>query len=111
RVSTPNNPTETPTNPGTTKRTGVLRRLTIWFLLLATWEASYRLIGWRPWLFPAPSHVLDAIVNLIGVLPQTRFGDAVSRGWPLAISRPLPTESPGSPLLQAILISAFRLCL
>jgi NitT/TauT family transport system permease protein len=108
--TTPSKPkVTTPTTPPRTRRTGVLRRLTIWLLLLATWEASYRLIGWRPWLFPAPSHVLDAIVDLIGFVPHTRFGDAISRGWPLAISRPLPSESAASPLLQAILVSAFRL--
>jgi NitT/TauT family transport system permease protein len=94
-----------------TKLIGVLRRATIWFLLLATWEASYRLIGWRPWLFPAPSHVLDAIVNLIGIVPQTRFGDPIIAGWPLASSGQIAGTPFASALLSAVLISAARLAL
>src|SRR4051794_24776877 len=97
---TPPTNLEPPTRRRRTKLTGVLRRLTIWALLLATWEASYRLIGWRPWLFPAPSHVLDAIVNLIGIVPQTRFGDAVTPGWPLASSRQIQSAAIASPLLS-----------
>jgi NitT/TauT family transport system permease protein len=35
--------------------------------LLGGWEGAYRLVGWKPWLFPAPSHVLAALVAMLGV--------------------------------------------
>ena len=48
-----------------TKNAGL--RLLIWVALIGAWEAAFRLIGWRPWVFPAPSHVLDALVAMLGV--------------------------------------------
>jgi NitT/TauT family transport system permease protein len=60
---------------------GSLKRLTIWLLLIATWEAAYRVIQWAPITFPAPSHVLDGTLALLQI--QTRFGEPVSTpGWP-----------------------------
>lgn len=62
-------------------------------MLLATWEAAYRLVGWDPAKFPAPSHVLDAAGSMLD-------GDA----------------APGaafswreSPLLEALAVSSLRL--
>jgi NitT/TauT family transport system permease protein len=46
---------------------GSLRNVTIWLILLATWEAAFRVIGWRDYLFPAPSHVLDSLAHLLGI--------------------------------------------
>src|SRR4051812_7340526 len=60
--------------------TGSLTRLTIWVLLLATWEAAYRVVDWKPWVFPAPSHVLDASLGMLNI--QTRFGAPLDPRWP-----------------------------
>jgi len=59
-------------------------------LLLTTWEAAYRLTafdrktnpnGWKDWVFPAPSHVVDAFANMLNL--RTAFGKPVSTpGWP-----------------------------
>jgi NitT/TauT family transport system permease protein len=79
-------------------------------MLLATWEAAYRAIGWREWVFPAPSHVLDATLGMLNV--RTAFGEPVGPGWPWPKeSGPLRTLAPSyqSPLVQALGISALRL--
>jgi NitT/TauT family transport system permease protein len=52
----------------------------IWIMLLAAWETAYRVIGWRDYIFPAPSHVLDATLSLLNL--NTAFGDPVHPGWP-----------------------------
>ena len=49
-------------------------------MLLATWEAAYRVVGWREWIFPAPSHVLDSTLSMLNV--RTAFGDPVGPDWP-----------------------------
>jgi NitT/TauT family transport system permease protein len=43
-----------------------LTRAAIWTLLLGGWECAYRIIGWRPWIFPAPSHVIESLIGLFG---------------------------------------------
>src|SRR5882672_7602227 len=63
-------------------RFGVLRRLLIWVAIFAAWEAAYRVIGWRDWVFPAPSHVIDAALRLLNI--HTAFGDPLHAGWPRA---------------------------
>jgi NitT/TauT family transport system permease protein len=60
--------------------TGALRNAIIWLTLLATWETAYRVVGWRAYVFPAPSHVLDASLNLLNV--RTGFGQDFGPGWP-----------------------------
>lgn len=47
----------------------------VWLLILGLWEGAYRVFEWRCYVFPAPSHVFDSLVNLIGV--KTWFGDPV----------------------------------
>lgn len=42
-------------------------RLAVWALLLGAWEGAFRVVGWKPWVFPAPSHVLEALVSMLGV--------------------------------------------
>ncbi len=37
-------------------------------MLLGIWEAAFRLIGWRDYLFPAPSHIARAMIDLAGQL-------------------------------------------
>jgi NitT/TauT family transport system permease protein len=80
----------------------------IWLAVIVAWEAAYRFFGWRPWLFPAPSHVLDAIAAMLNV--PTGFGEALHEGWPKAT-----VAGRGgvltSPLLTGLLISVTRLCL
>jgi NitT/TauT family transport system permease protein len=84
----------------------------VWVIILSTWEGAYRLVHWRPYVFPAPSHVLDATLSLLNI--RTAFGDAVGPGWPrppAATARPgsVDANSFDSPLVHAILVSAARL--
>lgn len=88
--------------------------------ILAFWEGAYRVIHsisprtWQPWNFPAPSHVLDALLALLRI--HTDFGSPISTpGWPIAHIEGQP-ESGGwalaivnSPLLIANLVSLTRL--
>ena len=39
---------------------GSLKRLLIWAILLASWEAAFRVIGWKEWQFPAPSSIFES---------------------------------------------------
>jgi NitT/TauT family transport system permease protein len=41
-------------------------RVAVWALLLGAWESAFRVIGWKPWIFPAPSHVIESLVTLFG---------------------------------------------
>jgi NitT/TauT family transport system permease protein len=83
----------------------------VWLIILSTWEGAYRLVHWRPYLFPAPSHVLDATLSMLNV--RTAFGDPVTSHWP----RPASAEHSGgaqqpwyrSQLVEAVLTSAARL--
>ena len=81
-------------------------------MVLLTWEAAYRLIQWRPWIFPAPSHVLDATLNLLNL--RTHFGEPLHKGWPMTqVDTPATDQVTGrvwkAPLVEAILVSAARL--
>jgi NitT/TauT family transport system permease protein len=87
-----------------------------WFVLICLWEAAYRLFGWRPWVFPAPSHVLDSICNLLGI--TTYFGDALHAGWPMKSAAGDAAHDAstlrsffGSHLVLALLTSAYRLAI
>ena len=57
-------------------------------IILSTWEGAYRFVGWKPYVFPAPSHVVDALLGMLGV--TSRFGDALTPGWP-RVEAKLPT--------------------
>jgi NitT/TauT family transport system permease protein len=76
--------------------------LLIWAALLAIWEAAYRVFQWRPFIFPAPSHILDALLDMLGI--STGFGQPLHRGWPLPPGG--QTVFTFSSLLHAPLISA-----
>lgn len=93
----------------------------IWVLILAIWEGAYRVTAavnpklWRPWNFPAPSHVLDALLGMANI--RTQFGEPVrTPAWPWV--RPKPGAPPlpqralhwyTSPLVFANLVSLGRL--
>src|SRR4051812_11267715 len=79
-------------------------------MLLATWEAAYRVVGWRPWVFPAPSHVLDSTLSMLNV--RTAFGEPLGPGWPRPHSAPPPwAQAPWyrGQLIEALGVSAVRL--
>jgi NitT/TauT family transport system permease protein len=82
-----------------------------WVVIIGSWEAAYRIIQWRPYVFPAPSHVLDATLDMLNV--RTHFGEPVARGWPLHVSgepENTPMMRPGfGKLPKAVAISALRL--
>ena len=46
-------------------------RFLLWAALLGGWECAYWLVGWRAWVFPAPSHVLVSMVALVG--PRSHY--------------------------------------
>jgi NitT/TauT family transport system permease protein len=46
-----------------TRRT--LLRAAFWIVVIGAWEAAYRIAHWKPWVFPAPSHIVDATVALV----------------------------------------------
>ena len=82
----------------------------MWLIILSTWEGAYRVIGWKAYNFPAPSHVLDSLLNLVNV--RSGFGEALNPNWP----RLPPAESrrPSPPwyksqLVEALSVSALRL--
>lgn len=74
-------------------------------LILTAWETAYRVIGWQPVRFPAPSHVLDSLLNLAGF--QTGLGQPLSPHWPGVEEQSLATGD--RPLLWAPLVSGYRL--
>ena len=93
----------------------------IWLLLLTIWEGAYRTLHkpddpqhdlWSPVVFPAPSHVLDATLYMLGF--STGFGEPLHAGWPRA-TEPPNEHAPAihrlvhSQLISANIISAVRL--
>jgi NitT/TauT family transport system permease protein len=91
---------------------GTLRNALIWLTLLAAWETAYRTVGWRPYVFPAPSHVLDATLGMLNV--RTGFGEAISAHWPAAATPArgkADASIVASPLVIANLTSLTRLAI
>jgi NitT/TauT family transport system permease protein len=86
----------------------ILQRLLIWILLLAVWEGAYRVVGWQPWKFPAPSHIVDSLFNMLNV--HTAFGEPIHSGWPwVSGATAKPQAVYDSPLITASLVSVIRL--
>lgn len=81
--------------------------LLVWVAAIALWEGAYRVIGWKPWLFPAPSHVLDATLSMLGM--PTHLGDPVARGWPLQGAMEAAGAAHAAILPKALLVSGVRL--
>jgi NitT/TauT family transport system permease protein len=62
---------------------------------------------WRPWNFPAPSHVIDSLLWMVNI--HTDFGDPIrTPGWPISRSEP-PPNSDRFPLITANIVSLSRL--
>lgn len=84
----------------------------IWILLLMIWEGAYRIHPWRSYIFPAPSHVLDSLLDMLGI--SSGFGEPLHHGWPGPIAvepnpTPLASRVINSPLIGADVVSAIRL--
>ena len=80
---------------------GSLQRLLIWIAVLAAWETAYRVVGWRDYVFPAPSHVLDAALDLMNI--HVGFGQPTSTpGWPKLDGETVIGRIPLSPRLVPI---------
>jgi NitT/TauT family transport system permease protein len=88
---------------------GMLQRLIVWICLIGIWEGAYRTIGWKPWIFPAPSHVADSMLSMLNI--TTGFGEAMHPGWPWAENSRAAKSVLASPLVTANLVSAIRLLL
>jgi len=78
-------------------------------ILLATWEGAYRVVGWKPWVFPAPSHVLDSTLSMLNV--RTAFGDPVGPNWPRPKGAARAQQQPWyrGDMIEALGVSAVRL--
>lgn len=89
--------------------------IAVWVGVILAWEGAYRTIGWRPWIFPAPSHVVDAMLGLLNI--DTYFGEDVHHGWPWTPADPGSAVTPlsrnggiiRSPLVRAAWVSGVRL--
>jgi NitT/TauT family transport system permease protein len=80
------------------------RRILIWVTILLTWEAAYRVIGWRAYIFPAPSHVIDATTAMLGV--RTYLGEPFHKAWPGKPDDVLASTTASEPLVQRPLVQA-----
>lgn len=99
----------TPKPPG---NSGSLRRLLIWIAILSAWEMGYRVIGWKAWRFPAPSHVIDATAGMLNI--PLAMGEPLHKGWPWldleeSPVKKAPKSKVASPLIVANLVSGSRL--
>src|SRR5688500_6372832 len=86
---------------------GVLKRLTVWVILLATWEAAYRAFQWGPHIFASPSRMLDSAAYLLNI--QTAFGEPINSTWPRMTDgggQPMPWVRAGKSVFQSHLINA-----
>jgi len=81
----------------------MLQRLAIWIAILLVWEIAYRVVQWKPWIFPAPSHVIDSLLGMVNV--HTAFGDPLRAGWP----RPAEAGRTSGGLAEAVAVSGVRL--
>ncbi len=84
--------------------------IAVWISAILAWELAYRAIGWRPWIFPAPSHVADATLAMLNL--RAGFGEPLHAGWPGAPDAAGSSGSiVGSPLVVALGVSGLRLAL
>jgi NitT/TauT family transport system permease protein len=86
----------------------------IWTMILVTWEAAYRIVGWSAIRFPAPTLLIDSTASMLG--HETFFGEPFHKGWPGRPADYLPSNLPPTPflkepLIEANLVSGIRLIL
>lgn len=46
-------------------RATTLPKFLVWAGIIGTWEGAFQILQWKPWVFPAPSHVLEALNVLV----------------------------------------------
>ena len=46
-----------------TRRTAL--GLAFWVVVIGAWEVAFRVVGWKPWVFPAPSLVAESTVRML----------------------------------------------
>lgn len=89
-------------------KSSTLKVALVWLVALAAWESAYRVVQWKSWVFPAPSHIVDATLTLLNM--PTGFGEELHAGWPWKPARPdAPTPLVAAPLTQGLVISGTRL--
>jgi NitT/TauT family transport system permease protein len=49
----------------------VKTRALLWAAILGGWELAFRVAHWRPWVFPAPSHIIESLVAMTSA--ETHF--------------------------------------
>jgi NitT/TauT family transport system permease protein len=37
-----------------------------WAVAVGAWEIAYRVVGWKPWVFPSPGHIAESALNMLG---------------------------------------------
>jgi NitT/TauT family transport system permease protein len=57
---------------------GTATSIAIWLAALAAWEVAYRIVGWKPWVFPAPSHIVESTAHLLGASSQPTLVTALA---------------------------------
>lgn len=86
-----------------------LQLILVWLVVLGLWEGSYRVVQWRSWIFPAPSHVVDATLGMLSW--HTRFGDKVESGWPWPKDEEISPAAKKAVLPEAVFVSGKRLAI
>jgi NitT/TauT family transport system permease protein len=76
-------------------------------MILSIWEGAYRLVGWRSFIFPAPSHVVDGFAGVLGW--DTQFGSPLDKDWPMGPPSEGPARPVRRPLVMGTCVSLLRL--
>jgi NitT/TauT family transport system permease protein len=87
-----------------------------WIAVVLAWQAAYALVGWRPWLFPAPSHIVEALgylvtssvnVTLFGALGASLVRLVLGFALAIALAVPIGFAMARSPLVDKIFGGVF----
>jgi NitT/TauT family transport system permease protein len=79
----------------------------IWILILATWEAAFRIHPWSDYVFPYPSKIADALLGMLNI--DTDFSAPLHHGWPMPAHASAHHSIIHSELIQANEVSLSRL--
>lgn len=88
-------------------KSNALRLLLCWVVLLGGWEIAYRAIQWDPWIFPAPSHVANSLLQLLSV--PWSIPDVTKNASAAAVSAKKAVPFWRSDLVTALVVSLIRL--